>query len=107
MQVTPVAVVADTNVLDERSASPFHRHSQGLRPLRCGDDTAVTIGLFQETLVLLNPYLVGTVEFLVPLDGAKVGGGEQDIHLTWAVIFVVCCSLSRAHSQVYGYRPPS
>ena len=83
MEVAPVAVVADVKVTDSRflvSRRTLYGNGQCLHTL-CGcDDTAVAVGLFLERLMTLYPHLVGTVEFLVPLDGSEVGGGKEYVH---------------------------
>jgi len=45
-----------------------------------GDEAAVTVGLLLEGLMLLNQHVGVAVEFLIPLDGSEIGGGEQRSH---------------------------
>ena len=101
MEVAPVAVVADASSphlppptgggglrlicgrnlpqLGEAGGG-FYGDGQCLRTLCSGDDTAVAVGLLLERLIALYPHLVGTVEFLVPLDGSEVGGRKEYVH---------------------------
>ena len=50
-----------------------NRHSEGLDAVGGGDEATVEVGLFLKTLPLLYLYLIGTIEFLVPLYGSEVG----------------------------------
>ena len=58
--------------------SPLHREDKCLRTVRAGYDTAVSVGLLLEMLVLLQPHLVGTIELLIPLYRTEISSGEQD-----------------------------
>ena len=46
-----------------------------------GDEAAVAVSLFLETLPLLYLHLIGTIEFLVPLYGSEIGGTKECRHL--------------------------
>ena len=58
-----------------------NRHSEGLDAVGGGDEATVAVGLFLKTLPLLYLYLIGTIEFLVPLYGSEISGTEERRHL--------------------------
>ena len=66
MLVTPVGMVADTDVPDIRSLA-YHRHGERLQPVGGGNDTTVAESLLHETLMLLHHRRVVATEFLIPL----------------------------------------
>ena len=81
MEMTPGTVVADAYVthLAFQSVVALDRDGKGLCALRRGDDTAVTVGLLDEVIVLLDIAELRPIELLIPLYGAKVCGGKERI----------------------------
>ena len=78
VQVPPVAVVADAYVAGEAARVVVcYGNGKCLYAVRGGDAATVAVGLFHETVVLFHPYLLVAIEFLVPLHGSEIGGGEQ------------------------------
>lgn len=79
MQVPPVAVVGNPNAPRIGFGLTLaDRHGERLHTLCGGNQATVAVGLLRKGLVLLYQHLVVAMEFLVPLDGAEIGGGEQD-----------------------------
>ena len=79
MQMTPVAMITDTDVLDQLRVV-FYGYCQSLNAVRGSYQTTITIGLFLETLPLLYLHFVGAIEFLIPLDWPKICCAEQNGH---------------------------
>ena len=52
-----------------------YRHRQCLNTLRSGYEAAVTVGLLHERFLPVDDDLLIAIQFLIPLDGAEVGGG--------------------------------
>lgn len=79
VQMSPVAVVRDTNIAHEafRAIVSFYGHGERLRTVGRGNDAAVAIGLLHKVVVLLNDAR-HAMQLLVPLYGAEVGGAEKD-----------------------------
>ena len=78
VQVAPVAMVADTCVAGEAARDIVgHGYGECLYAVRGGDAASVAVGLLHEVVVLLYPYLMVTVEFLVQLHGTEVGCGYK------------------------------
>lgn len=79
MQVLPVAVVGQLDVFDAGVARfvVFHRQRQGHGAVGCGDDTAVSPGLFDIMLTRFQRGLGAAVKVPVPGDGTEISGGEQ------------------------------
>lgn len=81
MEMTPGTVVADAYIthLAFQSVVALDRDGKGLCALCRGDDTAVTVGLLDEVVVLLDIAELRSVELLIPLYGAKVCGGKKSV----------------------------
>ena len=79
VQMSPVAMVRDTNIAHGafRAVVSFYGHGERLRTVGRGNDTSVAVGLLHEMVVLLNDAR-HTMQLLVPLNGAEVGGAEKD-----------------------------
>lgn len=52
-------------------------HGEGLHALGGSYETAVAVGLLLKRLVLLYQHARVATEFLVPLNGTEIGGGEE------------------------------
>jgi hypothetical protein len=78
VQMSPVAVVRDTNIAHGafRAVVSFYGHGERLRTVGRGYDAAVAIGLLHKVVVLLNDAR-HAMQLLVPLNGAEVGGAEK------------------------------
>lgn len=78
VQMSPVAVVRDTNITHGafRAVVSFYGHGERLRTVGRSNDTSVAIGLLHKMVVLLNDAR-HTMQLLVPLYGAEVGGAEK------------------------------
>ena len=78
MDVSPVPVVADTDVSDEGfifgTVTLQDWHGERLGAIGCGYDAPVSVGLLLEMLVLLNNAQAVTVQFLIPLNRPEIGG---------------------------------
>ena len=81
MEMAPVPMVADTQILDQRCLTPDNRDCQCLNTLCCRYKTAVAIGLFLETLPSFYLYIFSPMQFLIPLHRAEIGCTEQNVHL--------------------------
>ena len=46
MQVPPIAMITDTEILDTLIIMMFHRDGQGLHALRGGNEATITVSLF-------------------------------------------------------------
>lgn len=81
MEMTPGAVVADAYVthLAFQAVVALDRDGKSLCALCRGDDTAVTVGLLDEVVMLLDIAELRPVELLIPLYGAKVCGGKKSV----------------------------
>ena len=79
VQMSPVAMVRDTNIAHGafRAVVSFYGHGERLRTVGRGNDTAVAVGLLHKVVVLLDDAR-HTMQLLVPLNGAEVGGAEKD-----------------------------
>ena len=77
VEMTPVAVVGDAYVAHGtfHAVITLYRHGEGLRTIGRGNDATVTVGLLDKVVVLLYDATV-TVELLIPLNGAEIGGGK-------------------------------
>jgi hypothetical protein len=78
MQMTPVAMIADTEVLDTFCVL-LHWHRQSLDTISGGYETTVTIGLLLETLPLFYDHMFSPMQFLIPLHRAEIGCTQQDL----------------------------
>ena len=78
VQMSPVAMVRDTNVAHGafRAVVSFNGHGERLRTVGRGNDTSVAVGLLHKMVVLLNDAR-HAMQLLVPLYGAEVGGAEK------------------------------
>ena len=78
VQMSPVAVVRDTNVAHStfRAIVSLNGHGERLRTVGRCNDAAVAIGLLHKVVVLLNDAR-HAMQLLVPLNGAEVGGAEK------------------------------
>lgn len=78
VQMSPVAVVRDTNVAHGafRAVVSFYGHGERLRTVGRGNDAAVAVGLLHKMIVLLDDAR-HTMQLLVPLNGAEVGGAKK------------------------------
>ena len=78
VQMSPVAMVRDTNIAHGafRAVVSFYGHGERLRTVGRCNDAAVAVGLLHKMVVLLNDAR-HAMQFLVPLNGAKVGGAEK------------------------------
>lgn len=78
VQMSPVAMVRDTNVAHGafRAVVSFYGHGERLRTVGRGNDTSVAVGLLHKMIVLLDDAR-HAMQLLVPLNGAEVGGTEN------------------------------
>ena len=82
MDVSPISMIGDANVA-ERSFGKLpvvrasHGNTQCLWAVGGGNDAAVTVGLFDEMLVLFYPNLRIAIDFLVLLNGANISRNEE------------------------------
>lgn len=79
MEMAPGTMVADAYVahLAFQAVVALDGNGKRLGTLRRGDDAAVAIGLLDEVIVLLDIAKAIAIELLIPLHGAKIGGGEK------------------------------
>ena len=83
MDVSPISMIGDANVA-ERSFGKLpvirasHRNAQCLWAVGGGNDAAIAVGLFDEMLVLFYPNLRIAIDFLVPLNRAKISRTEKN-----------------------------
>ena len=77
VEMTPVAVVGDAYVAHGtfHAVITLYRHGEGLRTIGRGNDATVAVGLLDKVVMLLYDAMV-TVELLIPLNGAEIGGGK-------------------------------
>ena len=75
VQMAPVAVVGKQWVACRGCV--LDGHGEGLHALSGRDETAVAVGLLLKRLVLLYQHARVATEFLVPLNGTEIGGGEE------------------------------
>lgn len=78
VQVSPVAMIRDTNIAHGafRAIVSFYGHGERLRTVGRCNDTSVAVGLLHKVVVLLKDAR-HTLQLLVPLYGAEVGGAEN------------------------------
>lgn len=78
VQMSPVAVVRDTNIAHGalRAVVSLDGHGERLRTVGRCNDAAVAVGLLHKMVVLLNDAR-HAMQLLVPLNGAEVGGAEK------------------------------
>ena len=79
---SPVAVVADAHVAHYSFVEPsviglLHGYGERLRPVGCGDQAAVAVGLLDEVVAALYVHALVAVHLLPPLDRGEVGRTEQ------------------------------
>ena len=80
VQPAPLAVVADAYVARERFVGVVaDGYGERLRPVGCGDDTAVAVGLLHETVHPLDSHVMVSVQLLIPLHRTEIGGSEQSL----------------------------
>lgn len=82
MNVPPVAVIADANILHGRvrgrtSSGAFHRDAERKRPVGRGDDAAVAVGLLNEMFASVDEAGAVSVELLIPLQRSEVGRSQH------------------------------
>lgn len=78
VQMTPIAVVADANVLHVAlcTIEPFDGNRQYLRAVGGSDDTTITISLLDEMVVPFDKADIVAIEFLIPLYRTEISGGQ-------------------------------
>ena len=71
-------MVADSDIAHQTFPfRAFHRHRKHLRTVGRCYAAAVAVGLLLEMIVLLYLAMVVSIEFLIPLDRAEIGGCKQ------------------------------
>jgi hypothetical protein len=78
MQMTPVAMITDTEILDA-FCRLLHRNRQSLDTIGGGYETTVTIGLLLETLPLFYDHMFSPMQFLIPLHRTEIGCTQQNL----------------------------
>ena len=79
VQMSPIAMITDTDILDKWRFPTDYRHGQCLNTLSRSDETAVPVGLLLETLPLLYFHMFGPIQFLISLYRAEIGCTQQDV----------------------------
>ena len=74
MDVAPIGVVGDADVLHRHAGVMVRRDGEGKRTIGGRDNHTVAISLLDKALVALYQALVVTVQLLVPLHGTEIGG---------------------------------
>ena len=76
MDMTPVGMVGDTNVLHRHRRIMIGGDGEGERTIGRGNHHAITVRLLDEALMTLYQALVVAVQLLIPLHRTKICGRE-------------------------------
>lgn len=77
MDVAPVGVVGDADVLHRQGDVVIGGNGERERTVGGRDDHTVAIGLLDKALVALYQAFIVAVQLLIPLDGTEICGGKK------------------------------
>ena len=82
MDVAPVGVVGDADVLHRQGDVVIGGDGERERTVGGRDDHTVAIGLLDKALVALYQAFIVAVQLLIPLDGTEICGGKKGFQFT-------------------------
>ena len=82
MDVAPVGVVGDADVLHRQRCVVVRWDGERERTIGGRDDHTVAIGLLDKALVALYQAFIVAVQLLIPLDGTEICGGKKGFQFT-------------------------
>lgn len=107
VQVSPVAVVGDADVLHGAFQRVRLHGGDGECQFAvwCGDGAAVAVGLFHVVVVLLNEYFVVCQQLGIVLYGGQIGGGKvYGFHEVYLIVCSLTDSVYFAFSHILFHR---
>ena len=89
VQMSPVAMVADAEVLYQHGVTMFYWHRECLDTIGGCNETTIPEGLLLEILPPLYLYILSPMQLLIPLHRTEIGCTQQNSlhsYLIWSTI---------------------